>query len=209
MAKAETRSDSVTVQDPILSDQSGDERENLLSPAGKAASDGVHALQQGYGSMSHTASSTPRESRSSGHSPSRPEHGRFERHYSDRSRDNLESLDQHNHSPARAKRSMTRSGSITENIIEAGGIRKVVLETHSSSGEDKYERPPRRDPKNGGDLPKPRPSDIDEHELFAGEQSIPPKGEEVKKKRKRQRKKKGGKDEEDASAAGSSTQGRS
>ncbi|KAA8565802.1 hypothetical protein EYC84_009626 [Monilinia fructicola] len=34
------------------------------------------------------------------------------------------------------KKSTARSGSITENLVDAGGIRKMVLETNTSSGED-------------------------------------------------------------------------
>ncbi|KAM7207300.1 protein MAM3 [Naviculisporaceae sp. PSN 640] len=37
-----------------------------------------------------------------------------------------------------AKRGIVRSGSITENIIESRGVRKVVLETTSSNDEDEY-----------------------------------------------------------------------
>jgi metal transporter CNNM len=41
--------------------------------------------------------------------------------------------------PSGRKRGYVRSGSITENIVEAGGIRKVVLEANSSSDSEEAE----------------------------------------------------------------------
>ena len=182
---------------------SGDEEEGLLGSAAKAAAGEVRSPQQGYGSTDRAASSTPRLSRSRGDSPSQPENGRFESRYSDQSKDTTAFAD----SPVRMKRNMTRSGSITENIFDAGGIRKVVLETHSSSGEDKDDRSTRANRESKRNSPKTSPDGDSGHGLLDGEESVAPKGEEVKKKRKRQRKKKGGKDEGDASVAGSSSQG--
>jgi metal transporter CNNM len=202
LTKADIRNNPTIEETTVLS---GDEEEGLLSSADKVASGMVGAPQQGYGSMNHAASSTPKLSRSRGHSPSRPEQGRFESHYSDRSKNATESLDPYGNSPVRLRRNIARSGSITENIIDAGGIRKVVLETHSSSGEERQEQASGVDVKSEGTSPKTSPNG--DGELRDGGQSAPLKGEEVKKKRKRQRKKKGGEDEGDSPAGGSSSQG--
>jgi metal transporter CNNM len=234
--RADSRPDLINTHDSIAEGRasqdypvlSADERDSLLSSAYKEASDRGQTTQQRYGSMNHAASSTPnlrtesgrgvlhasaqglaKPSRTGGHSPSRPERGRFESNYSDRSRETIDSLDPHSNSLARAKRSVTRSGSITENIIEAGGIRKVILETHTSSGEDRDERDSRQNLQSQGNSPQPSPTGTDEPpKLLDGAHSVAAKEEEVKKKRRRQRKKKGGKDEGDASAAGSSSLGK-
>lgn len=195
------------VRDPRLAEDatilSGDEEEHLLSRADRGLSPENRDLQQGYGAISRTASSTPRQPRSRTDSPSQPEQGRFENRYGDRGRDVLESGE----TSPRIRRNVTRSGSITENIIDAGGIRKVVLETHSSSGEDKDERSLHTGFESGRNSPKKSPDEV-AHALLDGEQSITPQGEEVKKKKKRQRKKKGAKDEGGPSGAGGSSQGR-
>lgn len=192
--------------------------EGLLKSAGKEASDGVQALQQGYGTLdrgfSYTsnkasepdqqkegpATSTKELPKSSdGHSPPRD----LVRVDSNRSSDTIGSLNSQDHSPTRRKRGTARSGSITENIIEAGGVRKVVLETNSSSSDDKDDgalstsrrahenSPPKTD----------RPPSYEGH----GEASGALKGEEVKKKRRRVRKKKGGKSSEETALLGESS----
>ncbi|KAL8940851.1 MAG: hypothetical protein Q9216_002603 [Gyalolechia sp. 2 TL-2023] len=139
----------------------------ILNSAGKDASDGVLAVQQGYGTMTGT---TPPKSagKASGGGPSaasraassavipeeqeeppnqqRPQsRPASSPHHSD-SESTIGSLQKkHRHSrpgsrhhtdasPLR-KRGTARSGSITENIIDMGGIKKVVLETTSSSEE--------------------------------------------------------------------------
>ena len=131
-----------------MSDYHGGIGEGLLSTAGKAASDGVQALKQ-YGSFGSPTGS-PADKRSlNAHKAvqARPESlksisdeegrarslqraaSRDER--SSRSRSTVRSLP----SNARAlhSRGPARSGSITENIIDVNGVRKIVLETMSSS----------------------------------------------------------------------------
>ena len=131
-----------------MSDYHGGIGEGLLSTAGKAASDGVQALQQ-YGSFGSPTGS-PADKRSlNAHKAvqARPESlksisdeegrarslqraaSRDER--SSRSRSTVRSLK----SNARTlhSRGPARSGSITENIIDVNGVRKIVLETMSSS----------------------------------------------------------------------------
>ena len=112
--------------------------EGLVGSAGKDAKDGVHFLQVGYGSMDRPQSSKPQspetsnkgvqvkvDSESSSPKPQRSRSG------SNRSVSTIGSLQ--NHPPVRTR--TARSGSITENIIESGGIRKVVLDVSSSSEE--------------------------------------------------------------------------
>jgi len=110
--------------------------EGLLA-GGKDASDGVQALHQGYGTMALqspqkqlvTFAESQKGSKSSQSSPGL---GRQQTHESNHSSDTLGELLSQDSSPRR-KRSTVRSGSITENIIDVGGIRKVILETTSSS----------------------------------------------------------------------------
>ena len=109
--------------------------EGLVQSAGKDAKDGVHAVQVGYGSM-ETPPRTPASPNKSKDIPAsglskRPEHNRQE---SAQSESTVGSLPEQTQSPL-LKRSV-RSGSITENIIEAGGFKKVVLELTSSSEEN-------------------------------------------------------------------------
>jgi metal transporter CNNM len=196
------------------------EGEGLLRSAGVHAKDGVQALQQGYGSLSYSTS--PKNAKSEmattdGTAPYQrpPSRKSFKeqspdsisRHHSDRSSDTLGSL-QSGVSPTRRRKGTARSGSITENIIEAGGFQKVVLQTTSSS--DREDSGSSNTGKKSGQnsptiTPKPPPAALDR----APEETRPatPKGEEVKKKRRRNRKKKGAKSGEEGSTAGGSTTG--
>ena len=132
-----------------LSDYHGGIGEGLLATAGKAASDGVQALKQGFGSIG-SANSSPADKRFMSVNKAvqaRPES--LESHSDEdrrarslehptsrdardsRSRSTIRSL------PSNARtvhsRGPARSGSITENIIDVNGVRKIVLETTSSS----------------------------------------------------------------------------
>jgi metal transporter CNNM len=201
--------DSIIDEDPYEDIQAspaphGGEGEGLLKSAGKEASDGVQALQQGYGTLDRRSkeSSEPHQAKdgpttSATEAPkSSPPQRRLIRVDSDRSSDTIKSLNSQEHSPTRRKRGTARSGSITENIIEAGGVRKVVLETNSSSSDDRDDRAPttsRRAQKNS-------PPNMDRPPSYSGSADTPaaPKGEEVKKKRRRTRKKKGGKSSDES-----------
>lgn len=127
-----------------MSDYHGGIGEGLLATAGKAASDGVQALQQGYGSFgSRTGSPIDgRIGNAQGEVQARQdsdEEGRarsLQRAASrdereNRSKSTLRSL------PSNARtihsKGPARSGSITENVIDVNGVRKIVLETTSSS----------------------------------------------------------------------------
>jgi len=135
--------------------------QDLVSP-GKQASDGVIAVQQGYGTWdhggpwkSHAERESNQESTERGAQPDldsdmprgSPDTGRA------RSKMVLERNNSHStlgsmHSPSpngrgdRSRRRSTanaRSGSITENYVDSGAVKKLVLETTSSSGEDTEE----------------------------------------------------------------------
>lgn len=131
--------------------------EGLLSSAGREASDGVHSVAVGYGTM---APSGDRMSWRSGRSglkeadeePTSPKSGAKEndenahlnvdnqtndQQSKQRSRSistigSLRSVKTRSRSPPK-KRHTARSGSISENVVELNGIQKLVLETTSSS----------------------------------------------------------------------------
>ena len=123
----------------------GGEGEGLLKSAGKDASDGVQALQQGYGTQGSPIRSPPPKNTDENHKavqadgntsplggPAGPRSA-VQTDSEDSQSDTLQSLPSGRGSPVPRKRNPARSGSITENIIDSGGVRKVVLETNSSS----------------------------------------------------------------------------
>ena len=227
--RTDSRTDSTNYHDSIIEEHyhdlpgaHGGEGEGLLKSAGKEASDGVQAVQQGYGTINRNLSPTPSkpskpetvstdgaslrppEFQETGHdSPPRSTNDKFKNQRSDRSSDTLGSLVSHSNSPTRKKRRSARSGSITENIVEAGGVRKVVLETNSSSGEDGDERSARVDGvKSVDNLSKVSWNGINgSGEILLDGGRADSAREEAKKKRRRTRKKKGGKIADEGSAA--------
>lgn len=118
--------------------------EGLLRSGGKDASDGVQALVQDYGSIAKSPSQTrpvsaDKAKQSNGHadtdsSPKQSDSNPRPPARSAESHDTISDLpnNQRPHSPF-YNRTPARSGSITENIVDTNGIRKVVLETTSSS----------------------------------------------------------------------------
>ncbi|CAL8578836.1 cell agglutination protein Mam3 [Xanthoria parietina] len=123
----------------------------LLSSAGKDASDGVLAVQQGYGTIGGTSPKHPDGGGQTGLSaaaqanpsttipeeePHRQRSKASTKEHSD-SESTIGSLKRKDVSPRHMKeRGTARSGSITEQIVDLGGVRKVVLETTSSSEEN-------------------------------------------------------------------------
>ena len=119
-----------------------------LVGAGKDAKDGVLALQAGYGTINYGSPPSPKNSRkgilaalaengSEGSRQPSPENHRSGLKESSRtaSQDTVGSMQSGVFSP-KTKRLAARSGSITENIIEAGGFKKTVLEMTSSSDDN-------------------------------------------------------------------------
>ncbi|KAI0413158.1 hypothetical protein F5X98DRAFT_352840 [Xylaria grammica] len=131
--------------DVILEDphSGADERTSLLRPQ-LTAKDGVQALHQSqYGSprgdFQKPTAVTAEDSQPLGKENNIP------RTRQSTSSDGTTSLtDSGEAEPVIRRRGHVRSGSITENIVEAGGVRKVVLEANSSSEseEDNESRPP-------------------------------------------------------------------
>ncbi|KAL8715908.1 MAG: hypothetical protein Q9220_000575 [cf. Caloplaca sp. 1 TL-2023] len=144
----------------------------LLGSAGKDASDGVLAVQQGYGTMgstppksagkninssgapsaasqAHQSATIPEEQpppQNENRNPSSSSNVKSDQHSDSestigslrnghRARSSRKGQNQQPLSPSQ-RRGTARSGSITENIVDTGGIRKVVLETTSSSEEN-------------------------------------------------------------------------
>jgi metal transporter CNNM len=131
--------------------------EGLLASAGREASDGVHSVAVGYGTiaaptgdrMSWKSSRSFREPDEEPRSPKYTTNGTDEiiidnGHQDDapqsRSRSvstiaSLRSTRSRSKSPP-TRRHTARSGSISENIVDVNGIKKIVLETTSSSDSD-------------------------------------------------------------------------
>jgi metal transporter CNNM len=142
--------------------------EGILDNAGREASDGVHSLVVGYGTISQSAD---RMSWKSGRSGSAQQHTQEEsqspksaavnetnettalivdNNYDEtQSRGRTKSVSTigslHSHksrskTPPR-KRHTARSGSISENIVDVNGVKKIILETTSSSDSDQKRAP--------------------------------------------------------------------
>ena len=149
--------------------------EGLLQSAGIDAKDGVHAVQIGYGSIerpkSSEAAGTNGEASQSGKDslPKPPLQHRASAS-SARTTSTVGSLPRQEGrgSMAAIVTRSARSGSITENVVETGGIKKVILETTSSSSSD--------------DGPNGKAGQADENEA--------PQGSRSSKKKKRKKRKK-------------------
>ena len=129
--------------------------EGLVGSAGRDAKDGVHALQMGYGSMDR--SRTSRSSQTNGNpapveesSSKQPAPLRSSSETSTGSTSTIGSLPERDMGTPRRTRT-ARSGSITENVIETGGIKKVVLETNNGSDEGETEVVVQTESSNQGD----------------------------------------------------------
>ncbi|RVX66344.1 hypothetical protein B0A52_09952 [Exophiala mesophila] len=136
-----------------FSDYQGGIGQGLLKSGGKPASDGVQALQQGYGTLSASPdhqrplhatkgiqadllSPTNVRSRSEGASP--PTQSNLKKTASQSTLGSLPEARPRSRSPYHSK-GPARSGSITESIVDTNGFRKVVLETTSSSDSNEDE----------------------------------------------------------------------
>ncbi|KAI4606176.1 hypothetical protein J4E83_010197 [Alternaria metachromatica] len=182
--------------------------EGLLASAGREASDGVHSVAVGYGTM---APSGDRMSWRSGRSgmrehdeePTSPKGGaneddenthllvdnrneNGENGETNRSRArsvstiaSLRSMRSRSRSPLK-KRHTARSGSISENVVDVNGIKKIVLETTSSSDSEEKANGSQVDGQDG------------EKHSEAESSHAGGKGASKKKRKKRGKKKKGG-----------------
>jgi metal transporter CNNM len=136
--------------------------EGLLASAGREASDGVHSVAVGYGTItaptgdrmswkSSRSFSSRRGSRGANDEPRSPKSKADDNdmvvtsgHHDDDSRPrsqsvstiaSLRSARSRSKSPP-VRRHTARSGSISENIVDVNGVKKIVLETTSSSDSD-------------------------------------------------------------------------
>ena len=171
----------------------------LLNSAGHDAKDGVLAVAAGYGSIPSASPPNPNKSRRSlsalaedgahdreedGPSEHRP---RSKHRSRATSKSTLGSMHSGTRSPQRNKRGATRSGSITEQIVDAGGIKKTVLEMTSSSDSGE----------GGAQVQADGPSDAND-----GKKESNQPGDSKKKKRRRRPKKGGGGASEDTPLLG-------
>ena len=112
----------------------------LLNSAGMDAKDGVMAVQVGYGTMGNTPPKSKGRDSAPGNidelSPSRIREresrdrtANSKSDARDRSQGSIASVG----SRSKSKTAVARSGSLSENVVHAGGIKKTVLETTSSS----------------------------------------------------------------------------
>ncbi|KAF2735900.1 DUF21-domain-containing protein [Polyplosphaeria fusca] len=148
--------DGLTISQPHA--PQGGIGEGLLESAGREASDGVHSLAMGYGTIGspnadrmswkegnskltsmNEQPTSPKSAAADHHAEivvdNRP--GSKKRATSQSTIGSLRSIKSVSKSPLE-KRHTARSGSISENIVDLNGVRKIVLETTSSSdSEDK------------------------------------------------------------------------
>jgi metal transporter CNNM len=142
------RANSVT-EGVTTATRGGDETTRLLTPQ-VTAKDGIQALQQSYGSLSPapavtvqlrqgddmpTLSLAPSASKAT-QTPDKAAQSDTAVNRSTSSGSSARSSKSDGNAPK--KRGNVRSGSITENIVESRGVRKVILETTSSNEDDEF-----------------------------------------------------------------------
>lgn len=173
----------------------------LVSSAGKDAKDGVLAVQAGYGSVHSASPPSPKKSRKGSLVPQHSTEDRDDVRSTNKrrsratSQDTIGSMNSDIKSPPLKNRGTARSGSITEQIVDAGGIKKTVLEMTSSSD----------DPEDGGaqvDGSGERPPSRDA--AGAKENVKPGEGGGKKKRRRKRRTGRSGGDTEDTPLLGDS-----
>ncbi|ROV89457.1 hypothetical protein VMCG_10202 [Cytospora schulzeri] len=159
--RSSTVAEEAIREEPQDEDDDGDETTSLLR--GKLApKDGVQALAQSYG-----AAGSATLSRGPGNVPPiKPEQ---------RSGSGSDTSPTGSNSPYGPKKGLfARSGSITENVVESRGIRKVVLETTSSNSDEDDEQQgglgqsAKIASRSNMSLPKPPPPEGDEDEEGSG-----------------------------------------
>lgn len=170
--------------------------EGQLKSAGLDASDGVQALREDYGTVSTSLDSRrPRSVHKSTQAASPNEEGLDENssllrpkpqtHASEEG-DTIGDLPDKNRSRSPmtySVRGPARSGSITENIVDTNGIRKVVLETTSSSDSDGENEGDSRK----SDKSSPQLKTIEEPVDNGVSQADAAEGEAMKKRRRRKK----------------------
>jgi metal transporter CNNM len=201
---SQPRPESIYAQDSHAPE--GGIGEGLLANAGLEASDGVHSLAVGYGTMAPNGDRMSWKSGRSGlnaaeDEPTSPKGSTTldkkddylvvdNRTEDDASRGrsksvstigSLHSIKSRSRSPPK-KRHTARSGSISENVVDVNGIKKIVLETTSSSDSEDKALGGQAD---GGE-------DSQKHSEAESSTAAGGKGASKKKRKKRGKKKKAG-----------------
>ena len=170
----------------------------LLGSAGKDAKDGVQAVQAGYGSI-ETSPKTPKKG-DQGFQLDKEEDNTYQnsgrsRPDSSNSQSTLGSLNgASRRTNPRRFHNVARSGSITENIVDMGGIKKTVLELTSSSSDDIENQT--ADDKDDQNQAQVENESLEEDGSGDGKENDG-KAEGGGKKKRRRRKRKGAKGDED------------
>ncbi|KAI1327416.1 DUF21-domain-containing protein [Xylariaceae sp. FL0255] len=132
------RADS-TVTETIPEDahDGADERSTLLGRP-VIARDGIQALHQSFYGAPPTGRETPQKSTllPNDDPQSSAEDSNSQTREGTSSEETIAQRDSTDSDPNNRRRRLVRSGSITENVVEAGGVRKVVLEANYSSGSE-------------------------------------------------------------------------
>ena len=163
----------------------------LLSSAGKDAKDGVLAVAACYGSI-HSGPSPPspnkarkglaalaeNDSHGSEEDISRENRQGSKHRSRANSESTLGSMHSGTKSPQKIMRGTARSGSITEQIVDAGGIKKTVLEMTSSSDSGE----------GGAQVQGDRPSDVIDGKNNGNKENDRPDDSKRKKRRRKTRK---------------------
>ena len=155
----DSQSNSDAASRQAIAGMAGGIGSGLLQSAGMDARDGVHALKLGYGtigpSVDRSRDNTPRSAKDNFQiSVPEPVDERDERSYRQPSPQGAPASvhSGSSQSPSRLKAGSykhpgpARSGSITEQVIDVNGVRKVVLHTTSSSESDETSPLPSRQP---------------------------------------------------------------
>ncbi|KAI1741584.1 hypothetical protein F4680DRAFT_415879 [Xylaria scruposa] len=122
----------------IIPENRVDERTSLLRPQ-LTVKDGVQALHQSYYGSEAGDFTKPTLVTTDISQPSGKDNDISQTGQTTSSESNTSPTDNGEGEPTGRRRGHVRSGSITENIVEAGGIRKVVLEANSSSESEEDE----------------------------------------------------------------------
>ena len=181
--------------------------EGLLNSAGMDAKDGVMAVQAGYGTMGETPPKSKGRDRAPANidelSPNRKRESRDRTTTSDHSRGRASSQSsivgsmRSLGSRSKSKRGVARSGSLSENVVDAGGFKKTVLETTSSSDEVDGSGGGGEASRAHGPGQMDGANDADEIERESSKPDSSAEGGQQSQKKKRRRKKRSGKKEGD------------
>lgn len=193
--------DRPTSESQVSSEPSAHRRDSgtrfaLIGSAGMEAKDAVHALTTGYGTMSGSEIGVRRLSKDdtvtpSEYLPNKPlpeaEDDRDAQPGGSSQSDGPQSDTSKNGAPYR-RCGPTRSGSITEQVVDINGVRKVVLQTTSSNSSQSGDAKSRPDDKSSKSPGKGSPdSNNNNNEAATTAANNDPDEQHVKKRRRRKK----------------------